>query len=82
MNALTDKVALVTGSSRGIGRSIALELAAAGCDVMLTARDAKALNAAAAEIRHNDVHVLLADGQLGSQLLASTERGRCRRPDR
>ncbi len=51
MNALTDKVALVTGSSRGIGRSIALELAGAGCDVMLTARDAKTLDSVAAEIR-------------------------------
>jgi len=51
VNALTGKVALVTGASRGIGRSIALELAAAGCEVMLTARDAATLNAVAGEIR-------------------------------
>lgn len=51
MNALTDKVTLVTGASRGIGRSIALELAAAGSDVMLTARDAGTLNGVADEIR-------------------------------
>src|SRR5215469_17275049 len=40
---LTGKVALITGSSRGIGRGIALTLAAEGCDVMLTGRDEAAL---------------------------------------
>ena len=40
---LTNKSALVTGSSRGIGRGIALAFADAGCDVLLTARDNAAL---------------------------------------
>jgi 3-oxoacyl-[acyl-carrier protein] reductase len=48
---LADKVALITGSSRGIGRGIALELAAAGCDVMLTGRDSAALQSVADAIR-------------------------------
>src|SRR6202012_2327922 len=48
---LKDKIALVTGSSRGIGLGVALALAAEGCDVMLTGRDQKALGAVADAIR-------------------------------
>jgi 3-oxoacyl-[acyl-carrier protein] reductase len=48
---LQNKVALVTGASRGIGKGIALELAAAGCDLLLTARDRDALEATAQSIR-------------------------------
>lgn len=40
---LTDKVAIVTGSSRGIGKAIASGLAAEGCRVILCAREADAL---------------------------------------
>ena len=47
---LAGKIAIVTGSNRGIGRGIALELAARGCSIMLTARDRAALSAVAAEV--------------------------------
>jgi 3-oxoacyl-[acyl-carrier protein] reductase len=48
---LKNKIALVTGSSRGIGRGTALALAAEGCDVMLTGRDEAALDEVAKEIQ-------------------------------
>src|SRR6478736_5484877 len=47
---LAGKVAIVTGSSRGIGLGIAATLAAEGADVVLCARDAERLKAAAATI--------------------------------
>src|SRR3974390_2614958 len=72
---LRGKVALITGSSRGIGRGIALTLAAEGCDVMLTGRDEAALaevvaavtklgrtaQVATSDLRENDAPAALAD---------------------
>jgi 3-oxoacyl-[acyl-carrier protein] reductase len=48
---LRDKVALITGSSRGLGLASARSLAAEGCRVMLTARGAEALARAVADLQ-------------------------------
>ncbi len=64
---LSGRKAVVTGSSSGIGRAIALEFARAGADVVLHARrSAAAAEKIAAEIRTlgRAAHVILAD--LGS----------------
>lgn len=59
--SLEDKVALVTGASRGIGRAIALGMARAGADVVVVARKLPDLEKVAEEIR-----------QLGRKSLAVT----------
>src|SRR5947207_3191100 len=55
---LGDKVAIVTGSSRGLGRAIALELAREGCRISLCARGREALEATLAEVRSTRVDAL------------------------
>jgi len=47
---MTQKTALITGASRGLGRALALELARDGWDLILTARGAEALEATVKEL--------------------------------
>ena len=47
---MTGQVAIITGSSRGIGKAIALEMAAQGAKVVISSRKAEACDATAAEI--------------------------------
>lgn len=50
MSDVTGKTVMITGASRGIGESAAREFAAAGANVVLTARSGAAIEAIAAEI--------------------------------
>jgi short-subunit dehydrogenase len=61
MTAIRGSAAAITGAASGIGRALALELAARGCDLALADRDEAGLQAVAAEIakahpRHVTVH--------------------------
>ena len=70
------KVTLITGASRGIGRSIALRAAALGSDVALVGRDAERMDEVARAIRSGGgrAAVLLADMADGAAVEAVVEK--------
>ncbi|HEX2861315.1 MAG TPA: SDR family oxidoreductase [Lacunisphaera sp.] len=77
MSALKNKVALITGGSRGIGRAIALALAREGCHVALTGRNAAALEEVAAAARAMGVNAApiardLAEPSSAAQIMDQT----------
>jgi len=57
---ITDRLALVTGASRGIGKGIALALAREGARVILVARSADALESARRELPDPEKHHVFA----------------------
>jgi NAD(P)-dependent dehydrogenase (short-subunit alcohol dehydrogenase family) len=61
--ALAGRAALITGASQGLGKALAEELARQGAKVVMVARDAAALEAAAQAIRTSGgtAHALAAD---------------------
>lgn len=67
MKALTDKWALVTGSSRGIGQQIAVGLADKGCNIILHATRAENCNTTLELLRPFDISKLVVAGLLGKQ---------------
>jgi 3-oxoacyl-[acyl-carrier protein] reductase len=69
---LTDKVFLVTGGSRGLGFAAARELVAEGARVVLSARNADGVAAAAAELGCTGVPADLSDPGAAQALVAAT----------
>ena len=77
MGLLDGKIALVTGGSRGIGRAIALRLAAEGADLAICARNAEAASEVAATIEALGRRCLVrqadvADAEQAAELVAAT----------
>ncbi len=62
---LTGRVAVITGSSRGIGRAIALEFAKMGAKVVISSRKIEACKAVVAEIREAGGHATAAACNIG-----------------
>jgi sorbitol-6-phosphate 2-dehydrogenase len=60
MHGLLDKVALITGASRGLGKHLAARLAQEGCKLVFCSRNLDEIKAAKAEIQ----------GQTGAKILA------------
>jgi NAD(P)-dependent dehydrogenase (short-subunit alcohol dehydrogenase family) len=72
---LTDRVALVTGAGRGIGREIARTLADAGADIVAVGQTAEGLEEAAAEVRQRRRGLaVVADVSDSAQVDAAVER--------
>lgn len=71
---LTDRVAIVTGGSKGIGKACARTLAAEGCRVVIAARTEADLTAAAAELGDRVDATPVDTGDTGSveRLVATT----------
>jgi NAD(P)-dependent dehydrogenase (short-subunit alcohol dehydrogenase family) len=64
--SLEGKVAVVTGASRGIGLAISEALAAAGCKLCITARNADTLKLAAQRINAHKTEILVKTCDIGN----------------
>ena len=62
---LNEKVALITGSTRGIGKAIALAFAENGADIILNSNEPSDADAAAAEVKKRGGKALFLQADAG-----------------
>jgi short-subunit dehydrogenase len=70
LNNNTNKVTIITGSSRGIGKAIAMEFAKAGYNIVINARDEDELNKSRSNIltvTRNSIEVLSVPGDVSQE---------------
>lgn len=68
---LEGRVAVVTGANRGIGKAVAVKLAAAGCAVVVGGRVPERVEAAAAEIRQAGARAVAHPGDVSDPVAAA-----------
>jgi 3-oxoacyl-[acyl-carrier protein] reductase len=78
---IAGRKAIVCASSRGLGRACALALAEAGCEVIVNGRDAKLLEATAAELRATGAKVTAVQGDVASPSGQAALFSACPEPD-
>jgi NAD(P)-dependent dehydrogenase (short-subunit alcohol dehydrogenase family) len=67
MPSLKDKIAIVTGASKGIGKATALRFAQAGADVVVSARTTAALEQLAGQIRQTGAQALVVTADMADE---------------
>jgi 3-oxoacyl-[acyl-carrier protein] reductase len=78
---IAGRKAIVCASSKGLGKACALALAQAGCEIFVNGRDAKLLEATAAEIRSVGAAVVAIAGDIGDPAVRAAMLAACPAPD-
>jgi 3-oxoacyl-[acyl-carrier protein] reductase len=79
---ISGRKAIVCASSKGLGRACAIELARAGCLVVVNGRDAQALGAAAREMRElTGAEIVAVAGDVGAPEVRDALLAACPEPD-
>jgi NAD(P)-dependent dehydrogenase (short-subunit alcohol dehydrogenase family) len=77
MKQLENRIALITGASKGLGKAMAVALAEAGARIALVSRDAAKLNEVAAEVRKSGGRAEVFAADVGDETQVARVREEC-----